>query len=314
MDLWAIRMVDLTLVEPAKKSSRDRFFARYQNVVDKYGFNLAAYAGVERFIRFLYKKWFSVQIAGMENIPAKGSAVLFGNHSGGLPLDGCLLYDGIINEHPNPSRVRFLVSKFLLNTPVVGKFLRGFGCIPPDFEMAVEMLRNKELVLIFPEGEKGTGKLFKNRYKLVDFHSGFVRAAIATGSPLIPVVTIGGEEIYPIFANVKPLAKLLKMPYFPLTPFFPWLPPPFCAIPFPSKIMMCIWPSFELKYPPEVAEDEELVQAIANDVRADIQAKVKDLLEIRTSPFKRWNMHLVNSYLRNTKSYSPQMEKHLHQA
>jgi 1-acyl-sn-glycerol-3-phosphate acyltransferase len=304
-------MANLATSESTEYSSRDRFFERYEDDVDEYGFNLASYAGLETFIRFLYKKWFGVQIAGLGNIPAKGNAVLFGNHSGALPLDGCLLYDGIVNYHPEPRRVRFLVTKFLLNAGLIGKGLRGFGCIPPDYEIATKLLRKQELVFFFPEAEKGTGKLFKNRYKLVDFHSGFVRAAIETGSPLTPIVTIGGDEIYPNLGNIKPIAKLLNAPYFPMTPFFPWLPFPFNAIPLPIKIMICVWRPFTLKYPSEAAEDENLVAEIANDIRNDIQAKVNDLLEIRTSPFRSWNMDKVNAYLKNTDSYPPHMEKHL---
>ena len=303
-------MVNLATAESTKCSSRTRFFKRYENDVDEYGFDLASYAGVETFIRFLYKKWFGVQIAGLGNIPAKGNALLFGNHSGVLPIDGFLLYDGIINYHPDPRRVRYLVTKFLLKAPQIGKCLSGFGAIPPDYEIATKLLRKQELVFFYPEAEKGTGKLFKNRYKLVEFHTGFVRAALETGSPLIPIVTIGGEEIYPLLGNIKPVAKLLNAPYFPLTPFFPWLPFPFNAIPLPIQIMICVWRPFKLKYPPEAAADENLVAEIANDIQNDIQAKVNDLLEIRTSPFKRWNMDKVNAYLENTNSYSPQMEKH----
>jgi 1-acyl-sn-glycerol-3-phosphate acyltransferase len=305
-------MINLATTESTKGSSRTRFFERYEHDVDEYGFNLASYAGVETFIRFLYTEWFGVQIAGLGNIPAQGNAVLFGNHSGVLPIDGCLLYDGIINNHPDPRRVRFLVTKFLLNAPLIGKSLRGFGCIPPEYDIATKLLRNQELVFFYPEAEKGTGKLFKNRYKLVEFHAGFVRAAIETGAPLIPSVTIGGEETYPLLGNIKPIAKLLNAPYFPMTPFFPWLPFPLSAIPLPIRIMICVWRPFKLKYPPEAAADETLVAEIANDIQSDIQAKVNDLLEIRTSPFKSWNMDKVNAYLANTKSYSPQMEKHRH--
>jgi 1-acyl-sn-glycerol-3-phosphate acyltransferase len=307
-------VVNLATAESTKCSSRTRFFKRYENDVDEYGFNLASYAGVETFIRFLYEKWFGVQIAGLGNIPANGNAVLFGNHSGVLPIDACLLYDGIVNYHPDPRRVRFLVTKFLLKQPLLGKCARGFGCIPPDYEIATKLLCKQELVFFYPEAEKGTGKLFKNRYKLVDFHSGFVRAAIKTGSPLIPVVTIGGDEIYPLLGNVEPIAKFLHWPYFPITLLFPWFFFPFNLIPLPIKIMICVWRPFKLKYPPEAAEDENLVAEIANDIQNDIQAKVNDLLEIRTSPFKRWNLDKVSAYLENTDSYSPHMEKHRHQS
>lgn len=304
-------MAKVATVETSKGSSRTRFFERYKNNIDEHGFNPTKYAFVEKFVRLLYTKWFGVQIAGLKNVPATGSAVLFGNHSGVLPIDGCLLYDGIINNHPEPRRVRFLVTKFLMDTPLIGKMLRGFGSIPPDYETATELLHKQDLVYFYPEAEKGTGKLFKNRYKLVNFHAGFVRAAIETGAPLIPVVTIGGEEIYPLLANIKPLAKVIKAPYFPVTPFFPWLPFPFGVMPLPIKIMICVWRPYKLKYPPASAGDEGLVEEIVSDIQNDLQAKVKDLLAIRTSPFTRMNMDKVNDYLENTSSFSPEMEKHL---
>lgn len=295
-------MANLIKVESSERSSRERFFKRYENDVDEHGFDLASYAGVEKFVRFLFQKWFHVKIAGLENVPSKGNAILFGNHSGVLPIDGCLLYDGIINYHPHPSRVRFLVTKFLLDAPIVGKLLRGFGCIPPSYEIATEQLREKEIVFFFPEAEKGTGKLFKDRYKLVDFHAGFVRAAIETGSPIVPVVTIGGEEIYPLLGNIKPLAKLIKAPYFPVTPFFPLFPFPLNVMPIPVRIMMCVWPAYKLNYPPEAAENEELVATITREIQNDLQSKVSGLLALRKTPFSKWDMDKVNAYLESTTS------------
>jgi len=292
-------------------SSKSRYFERYNHVSDKYGFNVTAYKGVEPFIWFLFQHWFDATIANIENIPAEGKGVIFGNHSGGLPVDGLLLYDGVINQHSNPRRIRYLVSKFLLGVPGVGKFLKGFGCVAPDFETSVELLQGQDLVTFYPEAEKGTGKLFKNRYKLVDFHSGFVRAALATESPLVPVITIGGEEIYPIFANVKTIAKFLKWPYFPLTPFFPWLPPPFCAIALPVKILICVLPQFSLKYQPEAADDEVLVEQIARDIRSDLQTMVSDLLALRKSPFSRWDMSAVHTYLNSDGPIFTESARHI---
>ncbi|PWU00117.1 MAG: hypothetical protein C5B53_04500 [Candidatus Melainabacteria bacterium] len=303
-------MFSLETAESNVYAPRERFFKRYENEVDEYGFNPGPCAGVETFVRFFYKNWFNVQIAGLTNIPAQGSAVLFGNHSGVLPIDGCLLYDGIINYHPNPRRVRYLVTEFLLNAPQVGKALRAYGAIPPDYEIATSLLRKEELVFFYPEAESGTGKLFKNRYKLAEFHSGLVRAALEIDCPLVPIVTIGAEEIYPLLADFKPFAKLLNAPYFPVTPFFPWLPFPFNMIPLPIRIMMCVWRPFKLRYPPASVKDGDLVAEITNDIQNDIQAKIDGLLAIRTSPFKSWKMDKVNEYLKNTSSYSAQMEKH----
>jgi 1-acyl-sn-glycerol-3-phosphate acyltransferase len=281
----------------AKPSAKYRFFERYKSVTDRYGFNVTSYKGIERFVNLLFQYWFTVKIARIENIPAEGKAVLFGNHSGGLPVDGALLYDGMVNYHPAPRRVRYLVTKFLLNAPMVGKMLRGFGCVPPKYETAIELLEGQDLVFFYPEAEKGTGKLFKNRYKLVDFHGGFVRAALQTQSPLVPIVTIGSEELYPMFANIKWVAKLLGWPYYPITPQFPMLPFPFYTIPLPSRILICAWPAFTLKYPPEAADDEALVAEIAEDMRKEVQVKVNGLLALRKSPFLPWDMKAVHDYL-----------------
>jgi 1-acyl-sn-glycerol-3-phosphate acyltransferase len=292
------------------KTSREQFFELYSADEDEYGFSLQTYATVERFIRFFYKKWFGVKTVGLNNIPAKGKALLFGNHSGVLPIDGCLLYDAVINQHPEPRRIRFLVTKFLLTAPMIGKTLRGFGCIPPDYETATKLLRKNELVFFYPEAEKGTGKLYKNRYKLVEFNPGFVKAAIETGAPLVPIVTIGGDEIYPLLFNLKPIAKLMDAPYWPVTPFYPMLPFPFNAIPLPVKILICVGEPFELKYAPEEAENENLVAEVSNDIQNFIQAKINDLLEIRTSPFARWNLDKVNDYAA-TANRKLSLEKHL---
>jgi hypothetical protein len=182
--------------------------------------------------------------------------------------------------------------------------------VPPDYDVAVELLRAQELVFLYPEAEQGTGKLFKDRYKLVDFHAGFVRAALETSSPMVPVVTIGGDEIYPILANIKPLADLIEWPYFPVTPLFPLLPFPLNAIPMPVRILICVFSSFKLKYPPEAANDESLVAEIVGDIRTDIQTKINELLAIRTSPFAQWDMDEVDAYLKNAGASFTASEKH----
>lgn len=305
-------MYQLVPAQLNNQSSRNRFFERYiAEKEEEYGFSLNTYKRVEKFIRFLYKKWFKVQIAGLNHIPGDGNVIMFGNHSGVLPVDGCLLYDGIINHHPEPRRVRFLVTKFLLEMPLVGPCLKGFGAIPANYDTAKKLLTKQEVVFFYPEAEKGTGKLFKNRYKLVDFHSGFIRAAIETGSPLVPIVTIGGDEVYPLLANIKPLAKLINAPYFPITPFFPWLPFPIWFVPLPVKILVCVWPTLKLKYSPQAAEDTDLINEIASDMHRDIQAKVDDLLKIRTSPWADWDMEKVHAYLQNTGTCCPSLDKHL---
>lgn len=288
-----------------QSSSRDRFFERYKGVEDEYGFDVNDYAALEVFIRFFYEKWFSVTAIGLKEMSTDGKAVLFGNHSGVLPIDGCLLYDGIINYHQDPRRIRFLLTDFLLKAPIIGKSLRGFGCVPADYEVSVKLLERNELVFFYPEAEEGTGKLFKDRYKLVNFHPGFVRAAIATGAPVIPVITVGGDEIYPLLGNLKPVADLMEAPYWPITPFYPWLPFPFNAIPLPIKMLICVGKPFTLDFPPEKAEDHDFVTEIANELRSQTQEKLNGLLELRKSPFRKWNRENVTKYWADASTYSP---------
>jgi len=278
------------------QDSRAKFFERYEGKEDKYGFDLERCRNSEVIFRFFYEKWFGVTLLGLENIPAEGRAILFGNHSGVLPVDGMMLYDGVINHLPNPRRIRFLVNEFIRKAPVLGDTIRGFGGVPADYETSVELLRNEEIVFFYPEAEKGTGKLFKDRYQLVDFHPGFVKAAIETGSTLVPVVTIGGDEIYPLLANLKPVADLMGAPYWPVTPFYPLLPFPLNALPLPIKLLICVGKPFKLEYTPDKAEDRLLALTIASDLRQDIQRHVDKLLTLRRSPFSRWDVERVEKY------------------
>jgi 1-acyl-sn-glycerol-3-phosphate acyltransferase len=281
------------------QTSREIFFEHYSGDTDQYGFDLATYKSWERRIRFLYKQWFGVTMVGVENIPDEGRAVLCGNHSGGLPLDGFMLYDGMINYHPNPRRLRFLVAEFVRKLPIAGDMIRGFGGIPAKYDIAVKLLENEELVLFYPEAEKGTGKLYKDRYHLIDFNPGFVKAAIETGSPIVPITTVGGDEIYPLLANVKPFAKLMGAPYWPITPFFPWLPFPFNVIPLPIKFLICVGKPIKLDYPPKKAEDHDLIKKIAGEIQQQIQTELDDLLKLRKCAFTKWDAEEVKAYFRH---------------
>jgi 1-acyl-sn-glycerol-3-phosphate acyltransferase len=272
------------------------FFERYRDDKDEYGFNIQSCKSSEGFFRFLYKNWFEVTIVGLENIPAEGRAVLYGNHSGVLPLDGVMLYDGIIQHHPSPRRIRFLVNEFIRKSPGAGDIIRGFGGVPAKYDVALDLLNDEELVFFYPEAEKGTGKLYKDRYNLVDFNPGFIKAALETESKLVPVVTVGGDEIYPLLGNLKPVAKVMGAPYWPITPFFPWLPFPLCAVPLPVKMLICIGKPFDLEIPKDKAEDHALLESEAKKLRQNIQTSLDDLLLLRTSPYKKWDVDKVTEY------------------
>lgn len=279
-------------MEPALKvvEHRSNFYERYKDQTDEFGFNVSEFAKFEPFIRFLYEGYFDVETIGIENIPDNGRAVLVGNHSGGIPLDGFMFHQAMFQLHSSPRRVRVLALEWLLNLPVFGKLIRGMGGVPPEFNAGKKLLENDELVFFYPEGPTGTGKPFSQRYKLGCFDPGFVVAAIVTQSPIIPVTLIGADEIFPIFGKSKLIARVLGMPYFPLTLTFPWLPMPSACIPLPIKFLIKVGKPIYLNHAPEDVTDKKLVFDIARQIRQDIQNEIDYLLSKRKSPFTGWDM------------------------
>jgi 1-acyl-sn-glycerol-3-phosphate acyltransferase len=186
-------------------------------------------------LRPLYRRWFRVEVSGIEHVPDSGAALIVANHSGTIALDAAMLAVAVHDEHPRERFLRLLGADLVFRMPVLSELARKSGgtlACNPDAE---RLLRSGELVGVFPEGFKGTGKAFADRYKLQRFgRGGFVSAALRTGTPIIPVSIVGAEEIYPKLGNIRPLARLLGAPYFPITPTFPWLGP-LGLIPLPSK-------------------------------------------------------------------------------
>jgi 1-acyl-sn-glycerol-3-phosphate acyltransferase len=189
-------------------------------------------------------------------------------------------------EHPQPRHVRALVASLFMGMPYLSGFLRRTGQTVGHPDDTRRLLENDELVLVFPEGVKGTGKPFKDRYRLRRFgRGGFVATAIRAGAPIIPVSVVGSEEIYPMLADLAPVARVLGMPYAPVTPFFPWLGA-LGLIPLPSKWRIEFHPPVHVEtYPPEAAEDRNLVMALADEVRETIQEGVYANLKRRRSIF-----------------------------
>ncbi len=277
------------------KRVRPDYYARYKDKPDEYGFDLDQFAKFEPFIRFLYEGYFEVEVIGLENIPDEGRAVLVGNHSGGIPLDAFMFHQAMFQYHSSPRRVRALALDWLLELPVFGKLIAGMGGVPPQFNVAKELLQNEELVFFYPEGPTGTGKLCHDRYKLGRFDPGFVVAAMVTQSPIIPITLIGADEIFPMFGKSKVLAKILDMPYFPLTLTFPWLPLPAACIPLPIKFLIKIGKPIYLNHQPEDIVDKQLVCEIVHDIRKSIQREIDYLLSKRKGPFTGWDMDALRA-------------------
>jgi 1-acyl-sn-glycerol-3-phosphate acyltransferase len=265
------------------------FYNRYAGKDDEFGFDFETFAFWEEIFRFLAEDYFKVNFQGIEHVPADGKAILVGNHSGLLPLDGCMLTVGGVNLTQHPRRIRFLATDWFFSVPGLKQWTMQTGQVRATLENARRLLEMNEIVGIYPEGIRGVGKTFQERYRVIDFHPGFVQLAISTQSPIIPIATVGGDEILPNFVNVKTLAQLLRMPFFPVTLAFPWLPSPLPFLPLPIKWAMRIHKPIELGYPPEKATDRKLCSRIAKEIQYQIQRDLNQMLRERKSAFTGWD-------------------------
>ena len=270
------------------RAALDRLLQRlagdYQE--DEWGFDEEFADALLPFLEFLYDRWWRVETIGARNVPSHGRALLVANHAGILPWDATMISVGMLREHPLPRYPRFLVLDWAFQLPYVSVAMRKLGGVVASPYNALRLLEQDELVAVFPEGVKGAGKQFKERYRLQRFgRGGFVELALRTGSPIVPVAVVGSEEIYPKVADASLVARAIGAPYFPITPTFPALGP-LGVIPLPSKwrIEFCE-PIPTAQFGPEAAEDRSFVFELSERIRETIQSKVYDNLVARGSAF-----------------------------
>jgi 1-acyl-sn-glycerol-3-phosphate acyltransferase len=233
----------------------------------------------------LYSLYWRCEVHGIENIPTEGPAILVANHSGTIPVDGSMLKIAVLKEHGrNPW---LLAADLAFRLPIFREVVRVTGNARADRAETVALLRKGELIGVFPEGFKGIGKGWRKRYQLQRFgRGGFVEVAMEAGAPIIPVAIIGGEETYPMIANLKPLARRLGLPYFPITPTFPLLGP-LGVIPLPSKWIIAFGePMPTVQYGPDATEDQQLVLETTEQTRLSVQALLAEYLPKRRSMFR----------------------------
>ena len=235
-------------------------------------------------LRQLADSWFRVDVRGAENLPTDGSALLVSNHAGTLPIDGMILHTVVYDEIDR--HVRMLGADLIFKTPFSHDLARKTGTTLACQEDAERLLASNQLVAVFPEGFKGLGKPYADRYKLQRFgRGGFVAAAIRAQVPIIPIAIVGSEEIYPLIARVPALARVLGWPYFPITPLFPWLGP-LGMIPLPSKWIIQFGEAITTdELGPGAADDPMIVFNITDQVRETIQQTLYALLMQRRSAF-----------------------------
>ncbi|NLT30752.1 MAG: acyltransferase family protein [Propionibacterium sp.] len=261
--------------------ARNRWLGDY--AVDEFGFD-PEYA--ERvylpMMRPIVRQWFRVQASGLHRLP-EGPALLVSNHAGALPLDSLVLQTVLHDEADR--YIRPLAADLVFRTPFVADFARRTGSTYACQEDALRLLSQGHLVAAFPEGFKGLGKLYAERYRLQRFgRGGFVSTAVKAGVPIVPVSVVGSEEIYPMLSQVPAIARMFDLPYFPVTPTFPWLGA-LGFIPLPSKWSIRIGDPIPTDQLSGQEEDPATVLRLTDQVRHTIQRTLHELLEERRSVF-----------------------------
>ncbi len=254
------------------------------DVVDEFGRDPEVARKIEPLLEFLYRTYFRVDVRGVGHIPEEGRALIVANHSGTLPYDGAMIMHAVRQEEPHRA-VRPLVEDFVFHFPYLGTLMNRIGGVRACPENAERLLNEDQLVAVFPEGIKGIGKLYSERYQLQRFgRGGFIKLALKCDAPIVPTAVVGAEEIHPMLSKVTWLAKSVGIPYLPITPTFPWLGP-LGLLPMPSKWFIAFGEPmyFNAEYGAEGANDRILVNKLAEEVRRRIQSMIDELLKTRKS-------------------------------
>lgn len=255
-----------------------------ESEVDEFGMDHSVLEAVRPLFEFLYYDYWRIEAKGIENIPKSGRCMLVGNHSGMLPYDGAMITVACLNEHRAKRHLRFLIEDFVYHFPFLGTFMSRIGAVRACPENATWLLKKGQAVLVFPEGVKGLGKLYEERYQLKRFgRGGFIKIAIKTQTPIIPVAVIGAEEIHPIIWKSSLLAKAMNVPYLPVTPTFPWLGP-LGLLPLPTKWTIQFGKPIPFNtFKPVDAENGLLVQSLTEKVEHRIQRMIDLQIKKRKS-------------------------------
>src|SRR3954452_960160 len=276
--LPAVRDVELRRYLPGVEPERQ---------IDDWGRSERIEGLYDRFLlEFYYRYWFRCEVEGIENVPATSGALLVSNHSGALPPDAAMIGKAIKEEHSHPRRLNVTIEHFFKGYPGFSMLLPKIGCVAAHPANVHRLLYDEDqLVLVFPEGRKGTEKLYKDRYRLRRFgRGGFVEAAMRAKAPIVPVAVVGAEEAMPIFAHVSLAQRLTGLIYFPITPSFPWLGLAAGVAYLPAKFRIrFLQPVRTDGWGPEPWRDSGLVQTVAEDIRGRIQEELFDMVAGRRS-------------------------------
>ena len=248
---------------------------------DPWGFHFETSKLVLAMCLWLYRRYFRVKTFGIENVPP-GRVMLIANHSGQLPIDGILIGTAMMYEAEPPRFVRSMVEYWAPTLPYVSTFFLRMGQTIGLPENCLRLLRNDHALLIFPEGARGSGKTWANRYRLEHFGTGFMRLALQAECPIVPIAVIGGEEMAPSLVNLRRTARVLGMPYLPITPTFP-LAGPLGVIPYPTKFRIHF--GRPVIYQGDPNDEDDVIEEMVDDVKFRVQALIDEGLRQRRHIF-----------------------------
>jgi 1-acyl-sn-glycerol-3-phosphate acyltransferase len=276
-------LLNYTLQDSVGRSTRR---PRGEFETDEWGLDREFVEAMLPFFSFLYKAYWRVEANGLEHVPVSGRALLVAHHSGLLPWDGVMIGTAILLHHPAQRLVRTLYGALLGRLPFVSTMLVRLGQALATVENGTRLLEEDKLVAVFPEGYKGIGKPFQDRYKLARFgRGGYIRMALHTGAPIIPVAVVGAEETSITLAKVPTLSEVTGVPFLPITLTFPWLGP-LGFLPLPTKWSIDFGEPMPTDgYGPDAAKDLVLVSQLSDQVRHTIQEMIHNRLARRRSIF-----------------------------
>lgn len=235
--------------------------------VDPYGISKRHLTVFFTALGFLYRNYFRVKVVGVEHVPPRGRAMLVGNHGGGYALDGAMVLTSMLLEMSPPRLAQGMAERFIARLPVGSLWAGRCGQFTGLPEHAERLLADDRLLMVFPEGARGTAKLFKQRYQLIDFGTGFMRLAMKLKTPIVPFGFVGGGDAVPTIFNAYSLGKLFGVPYVPVTPYG-------LAVPLPAQLEVHYSPP--MRFEGTGDEDDVVIKGYVEQVKARIAGLMEE--------------------------------------
>jgi 1-acyl-sn-glycerol-3-phosphate acyltransferase len=240
--------------------------------IDRFGARQDELGRFYTLLGLLYRHYFRVSVLGIDHVPERGRAMLIGNHSGGVAIDALMVIASVFFDKEPPRLAQGMAEKFLIKLPFISRMMQATGQLTGLPENAVRLLQDERLLMVFPEGARGTAKLYHERNTLVRFGTGFMRLALETRTPIIPFGFVGGGDAVPTVANLYKVGRLLGVPYIPVTPY---------VLPVPKPVSLGLEFGEPMRFDGSGSEDDEVIAGYVEQVTDRISVLIARGVERR---------------------------------